>query len=882
MDRHSQASMGKVKKHDPPKWINRVLTWYCKEEYANEIRGDLMELYDRWLEEGRVKANFRYVFNAIFFMRMYNSRLIKGQHSNQIDMFKNYFKIGYRNILRNKAYSAINISGLTVGMAITMFIGLWIKAELSFNKSHDNYKRIAQVMQHKTYNGDKRTNLAVPFPLGEELATKHGADFKYVVMSGWTYDHILSHKETQIIKAGNYMDVQAPDLLSLKMMSGTRNGLTDPSSILLSKSTASALFGEADPLGQLMEVDNELNVKVTGIYEDLPQNSSFADLGFIVPWELYVSSYEWVLSSKERKAWDENSYQLYVQVADQANMSDVSQKIKLVKYVHLNEHEQSFEPEVFLHPMSDWYLRSNWENGINTGGLIQYVWLFGIIGIFVLILACVNFMNLSTARSEKRAKEVGIRKALGTLKGQLVQQFLCESLFVVVFAFSLAIILVAAITPYMENMVGYKMSLPFGDAYFWLISIAFMLVTGLLAGSYPAGYLSSLQPIKALKGTFKAGPSAVFARRMLVVFQFTVSVLLIIGTIVVLKQIQYTKDRPLGYDKSGVISMELSTSDFEGKYNLLRNELINSGAVVDMTESSSPMTAIEHTNGGFSWPGKDPSFNTSFSVVFMTHDYGKTVGWEVQQGRDFSREFSTDSTAYILNEAAVNYMGIKDPVGQTMTWGKGEHEIIGVVKNMLMESPFKSVMPTIYIIDYIYNANYITMKLNPNQSIGTSLEQIETVIGKIAPKVPFNASFVDVEYAKKFAAEERVAKLASTFSILAIFISCLGLFGLASFVAEQRTKEIGIRKVLGATVLRLWQMLNREFVVLVLVSCLIASPIAYLALTSWLENYEYHIQVSAWIFIAAALGSLVVTIATVSFQSIRAARMNPVKSLRSE
>ena len=530
--------MGKVKKQQPPKWINRVLDWYCREEYSNEIRGDLMELYDKWLEKGRFSANVKYVLNSILFMRMYNSRINIGQHSNQLGMFKNYFKIGYRNLLRNKGYSVINISGLTVGIAITMFIGLWIKAELSYNKSHYNYDRIAQVLQHKTYNGDKRTNNAVPFPLGEELTTKYGGDFKYVVMSDWTYDHILSNEEKSIIQMGSYMDVQAPDLLSLEMIKGSRDGLLDPHSILLSESTAKALFGDFDPIGRIMKVDNELTVKVSGVYSNLPSNSSFSDLHFIAPWELYVSSYDWVSSAKERQAWDENSYQLFVQIADRTVMTDVSEKIKNVKYDHLNEYEKSFKPEIFLHPMSDWYLRSKWENGVNTGGLIQYVWLFGIIGVFVLALACVNFMNLSTARSEKRAKEIGIRKSIGTLRGQLVQQFLCESFFVVVLAFLLAILLVATIMPFASSMAGYQVELPLADAYFWLISAAFILITGLLAGSYPALYLSSLKPIKALKSTFKTGASAVFFRRALVVFQFSVSVLLIIGTIVVFNQIQ--------------------------------------------------------------------------------------------------------------------------------------------------------------------------------------------------------------------------------------------------------------------------------------------------------------------------------------------------------
>ncbi len=882
MDRHSETDMGEVKEPRPPKWINRLLDWYCKKEYSNEIRGDLLELYERWLEKGRFIANCYYVLNAILFIRMYNARINTGQPSNQLSMFKNYFKIGYRNLTRNKGYAAINISGLAVGMAIAIFIGLWIKAELAHNTTHANYDRIAQVMQHQSYHGELQTQNSVPFPLGEALAKDYGSDFKYVVMSDWTYNHILSHEQQVITQTGSFMDVQAPHLLSIELIKGSMEGLQDPHSVLLSRSTAQKLFSEMEPMGQRIELDNELTVTVSGIYEDLPVSSSFGDLHFIAPWELYVSTYDWVRSARERQAWDENSFQLFVQIADQANMSEVSAKIKRVTIDHLGPSKQAAAPQLFLHPMSDWHLRSNWENGIQTGGLVQYVWLFGIIGGFVLVLACVNFMNLSTARSEKRAKEVGIRKSMGTLRGQLVQQFLCESIFVVVLSFSLAMVMVGAILPYVSQVVGYPMQLPLLNPYFWLISVGFMLVTGLMAGSYPALYLSSLTPIKALKGTYKAGTSAVVSRRALVVFQFSVSVLLIIGTIVVLKQIQYTKDRPLGYDQQGLITLELNTADFEGKYNLLRNELIGSGGIVDLTESSSSMTNIQNTNGGFSWQGKEPNFQTNFSIIYVTHDYGRTVGWELLEGRDFSRELSSDSTAYLLNEAAVAYMGIEDPIGKRIKWGRREHTVIGVVRNMLMESPFQAVTPTIYMIGYDAYANYLTLKLNPEQSIRTSLELVEGVLEEIAPRVPFNPTFAHHDHAEKFAAEERVARLAGTFSVLAIFISCLGLLGLASFVAEQRTKEIGIRKVLGATVLNLWRLLTSEFVVLVVVSCIIACPMAYVGLSSWLENYEYRIEVSGWIFIAAALGALAITLVTVSFQSIRAARMNPVKSLRAE
>jgi len=796
-------------------------------------------------------------------------------------MYRNYLKIGFRNLLRNKGYSFINIGGLSVGMAVAMLIGLWINDELLYDQYHDNYHRIAQVMQHQSYNKDIGTHQVIPFPLGNELSSKYGSDFKYVVMATWLGDHILSFEEKSLIKKGKYMDVDAPRMLSLKMLKGNLEGLNEPGSILLSESTAGTFFGEEDPIGKLMMIDNELSVAVSGIYEDLPFNSRFRELLFIAPWELYVSSYDWVKRDRDNPNWDDNSYLLYTQIADHADMLQVSEKIKKVKYNNLNDSQKSRNSKIFLHPMADWHLKSNWINGIKSGGFIQYIWLFGIVGTFVLILACINFMNLSTAHSEKRSKEVGIRKSVGSTRIQLMSQFLTESFLVVTLAFALSMTLVFMIIPLFNQLADKQIFFPFTSWSFWLVSIGFILVTGFLAGSYPAIYLSSFRPAKVLKGSFPADKQATRFRKALVVLQFTVSVILIIGTMVVEKQIQHSKDRPVGYDKEGIIMIEITTADYENKYDLLRNELIKQNAILDMAVSSSPLTEVWNTNDGFHWKGKDPNLSSDFATIYISHEFGNTVGWEVVEGRDFSREFATDAKAYIVNEAAIKYMGMENPIGQTIRWGK-EHEIIGVVKDMLMGSPFKPVKQTIYIIDNVVNVNWIVLKLNPDKDLPNALAGVENVFSKYIPAVPFEFKFADDEYAGKFAAEERVRQLSGIFAILAIFISCLGLFGLASFMAEQRTKEIGIRKVLGASVFNQWKMLSMEFVRLVIFSCVIAIPIAYYALMSWLGNYEYSTTLQWWIFVIAISGTLVITLLTVSYQVIKASLMNPVSSLRSE
>jgi len=805
-------------------------------------------------------------------------------------MIKNYFKLAWRNLVKSKGYSAINIGGLAMGMAVAILIGLWIYDELSFNKYHKNYNDIGQVMLKGSFNGQGFSSHSLPRPLEQELRNKYGRNFKQIVMSRWNEGHILSVGDKKLSQIGRFMQEGAPEMLSLKMLGGNWNSLKDPYSIILSSSTVKALFGEEDPMNKMMRIDNQMDVKVTGIYEDLPYNTEFKDIRFISTWDLLLANNKWMQEASDQ--WGNNSFLMYVQIQPNTTHEAVSSIIKNAEYDKIDADDKKFNRKVFLNPMNKWHLYSEWKDGVNTGGRIQYVWLFGIIGVFVLLLACINFMNLTTARSEKRAKEVGIRKAIGSMRSQLIRQFLSESLLVTVLAFLLATVLVTVSLPWFNELADKKMTIIWTNPYFWIISLVFILLTGFIAGSYPALYLSSFNAVKVLKGTFRAGRFATLPRKILVVFQYTVSVVLIIGTIIVYRQIQHAKNRPVGYTRDGLLMIHIKSSDLKEKFDVVSAELKNNGIAVATSGSSSPVTAVWSKNSGFEWRDKDPGKVAAFSTIWITRDYGKTVGWQVTEGRDYSPDLASDSISFpirpdlqhslIINEAAATYMGFTNPVGENITWDEVRFTIVGVVKDMVMESPFNPVRQAVYLVNH-GNANiYMDIRINPNISMKDAIAKTEAVFKKVVPGVPFDYQFADTEYGIKFAAEERIGKLASVFATLAIFISCLGLFGLASFVAEKRTKEIGVRKVLGATVYNLWKMLSKDFVILVVISCLIAIPIAWYYLNQWLMKYEYRTEISWWVFPVVIAGSSMITIITVSFQAIKAAITNPVKSLRTE
>ncbi len=880
-------------KNFPPNRPLRFLRWFCRDEYLEEIEGDLTEIFSKQYKSAPRMAKWRFALSVLRYFRPEFVKPFKKNYlPNSISMYKSYLKIGWRNLLKNKGYSLISIGGLAMGLTVAIFIGLWIYDEFSFNKYHKNFKEIAQVWNFSIDPGTSiiSSGQSIQYPVSATLKNNYSQYFRHVLLSWWVGDNTLSSADKKFKRRGEFIEGGVLDMLSLKMLKGTYESLNDPYSIVLSKSTAESIFGNDDPINKQLSIDSRMVVKVTGVYEDIPKNNSFSDVQFFAPWSLWLSFNKWA-QGKEGD-WYNRPFSIYAQLQPGITMEAANAALKDLYSKNVpgdfyKTMEQN-KPYVQLIPMKTWHLYTEFKDGKPAGGRITYVWLFGIVGAFVLLLACINFINLSTARSENRSREVGIRKATGSGKSQLISQFLSESFIVVTFAFLLALALVALLKNWFNELSDKNIVLPIGNPVFWIVALSCIIITSFAAGIYPAFYLSSFQPDKVLKGVLRYGRSEALPRKVLVVVQFTVSVALIIGTLIVYQQIQYGRNRPIGYNRNNLITVDMNDPGYKNKQAALKSELWRTGVVSEVATSSTRLTHVNNTKNGYEWQGKDPSLDAEFAICNITYDFGKVVDWELLAGRDFSIEFSRDSTeSIIINESALKYMGLKNPIGQEFTdldefghknWTR---TIIGVVKDLVMESPYDPVKPTLYF----FNANasrWLLLRITPTINSNVAIPKIKAAVSKVIPSAFFDYTFADEEYAQKFSQEELVSKLSGIFTFLAVLISCLGLFGLASYVAGKRTKEIGIRKVMGASVFSLWRMLSKDFVVLVIISCFIAVPIAYYFMNSWLQKYQYRTEIKWWIFLVTVTGAVIITLLTVSFQAIKAALMNPVNSLKSE
>ena len=797
-------------------------------------------------------------------------------------MFYNYFKIAWRNLAGNKTYSLINIGGLAVGMTVSMLIGLWIYDELSYNKYHENYRGIARVMQQQTLDGELNTGSNVPAPLFKELQNNFDADFGRVVITSWLQRHVLAYGGYNITTPGNFMSVGAAEMLSLKIVSGSAAGLKDPATILLSESVAKAFFKNSDPVDRMMKINKDRDVRVVGVYKDIPYNSEFHELGFIAPFDLFVSTTPWVKDAVENSEWENSSFQILVQLSENSDLKSVSEKIKDIKLRNASESELKFKPQILLHPMSRWHLYSEWSNGSNVGGRIEFVWLFGIIGVFVLLLACINFMNLSTARSQKRAREVGIRKALGSLRMQLAGQYFTESFLVVFFAFIISLLFAQLLLQNFNEIADKQMLIPWTDPVFLISGIVFTLLTGLIAGSYPAFYLSSFEPIQVLK---KKGNSSGFfsinLRQVLVVGQFSFAVILIIATTVIYKQLQFIKNRPVGYQINELLEMPqdgLLTTKFE----VLKERLIQSGAVTSVVQTSGSLSDSNSNFWGLEWPGStEVERHLVFNQLQTTYDFVKTTGVKLIEGRDFSPHFASDTAAVLLSRLAIKRMNLINPIGQIVKYQGKNCTVIGVFEDFVWGSPYEANPPLVLAFSKQADG-YVTLRMNSQHPANENIATIEKITKEINPAYPSEVRFVDQLYAVKLKSEKVLGTLSNLFGGLAIFISCLGLFGLATYSAEQRTKEIGVRKVLGASVFSLMQLLSFSFLKMVIIAIIIAVPIANYVMGNWLDSFELHTSISWLIILMAALSTIGIAIFTVSFQAYRAAKANPVNALKYE
>ena len=788
-------------------------------------------------------------------------------------MIKNFFLLTIRNIFKNKLYSIINISGLSIGIVCSILILLWVSDETSYDSFHPKAKNLYQLWVHAEFDGKINSWNSVPLPTYEALKTSDSR-IKNTAVSNWGGNHLLTVKDTRIIKSGYYVSEEFLEMFEFPLISGsTETVLDDPTSIVITESLAKVLFKDQDAMGKIIQVDDESSLKVTGVLEDIPGNSSF-EFDYLISWKNWQAVSPWVVENK--KNWGNYSFQVFVELFDPSQHTAAEEGISKLL---VENGETDIPNELFLHPLLSWRLNSNFENGKLTGGRSDHVQLFSVIAIFILIIACINFMNLATARSERRAREVGIRKTLGSQRFDLILHFIGESLFISMIAFAFAILISEVAMPFYNTLVDKELFIDYSSSKFWLVSFVVIFITGVLSGSYPAFYLSSFKPVTTLKGSIQVGKNAALPRKILVILQFGFSILLIISTIVIFKQIDLVKGRELGYNQENLISIE-NTDDLDKNYDVLKNDLLQSGVVESVTKSNSSITNI-NSNNFLGWPGKPETLKVLFTTIATEYDYTKTMGVKLLQGRDFSKEFSTDTAAILINKAGLDIMGLEDPIGTKLDlWGK-KRTLIGVVDDVLMGSPYQAVKPMFMIMDNDW-VNVLSVRLKQTNNLQTSLKTVQKVFEKHNPAYPFEYKFADVEFQKKFTAITMTRKLTTLFSILAIVITGLGLYGLASYTAQQRNKEIGIRKVLGASVTGLIAMMSKEFSRLVVISFFISTPLTWYLLDSYLERYPIHIEINWWIFPVAGVSVLLYALIIVTNLAGKVALSNPVNSLRNE
>jgi putative ABC transport system permease protein len=790
-------------------------------------------------------------------------------------MFRHYLTTAWRNILKNKGYSALNVVGLAIGMGVALLIGLWAYNEYGYDLFLPDGDRLYQVRRNFNSNGDTlnfaSTSLRLATALRDEVP-----EIEYVAESDFGQPHALKVGDKKLLLSGNIIGSDFLNMFQFPLLQGQAAvALSNPYSIVVTEATAKALFGSADAMGKMVRFDNQHDLQVTGILRNIPVSSTF-QFDYLVPFT-YLDAIDTGITAQRAGSFGNNGYQLFVKLKPHVTYAQAASRIRGIEWRE-TKNINAMMSAVVLQPMRNWHLYGNYENGKEGAGFLQYVRLFMLIGSLVLVIACINFVNLTTARSEKRAREVGVRKAIGSERKDLIVQFLIESTMLTAMAFGLAVIFVRLALPAFNALTGDELSIPFSSAGFWLVMVLCVLVVAIAAGSRPAFYLSSFQAIKVLKAGMAAGRSATWPRKVLVVLQFSCSIALIISTIIVYQQVEHARERPVGYAIDRLL-MTNANDDVLNSYTAIRNDLLEKHVVENMTTASSPATEVYGHTDIDQWPGKHPGETIEMGNMVVSAAYFKTLGMTMREGRDFQAD--ADTSAIIFNETAIRQMRISNPLNQVITLNGMQLRIIGVVKDALAVSPFAPADPTMFRY-YPQPQSILLYRLSPGISMEKALATVGAVFNKYAPAYPYTFSFEDQEYAAKFKLEVLVGKLSGVFAGLAILISCLGLFGLAAYMAEQRTKEIGIRKVLGASVTGLWLLLSKDFIVLVAISCLIASPVAYLLLDHWLNQYTYRVGIGPGVFGIACGSALLITLATISFQAIKAAVANPTRSLRSE
>lgn len=790
-------------------------------------------------------------------------------------MFKNYLRTAVRNFWRNKTFSFINTTGMALGMAFCLLILLWVQDEKSVDAFHANTKQLYTVYERKTFDNKIEGGYSTPGLLADQVK-KDIPEIAYASSFGWNaFTTTFSVGDKIQKETGNYAGADFFTMFSYPLLQGSSStALSSPLNIALSKKMALDFFGNpAAAIGKTIRFENKKDFTVAAVFDDLPATAS-DKFDYIINWQAFLEEYTWA------KEWGNNAPRTFLMLRKDANLALVEKKLTHFLDKFSETQPTGFKVELGMQRFDQKYLNSNFKNGEIDGGRIEYVRLFSLTAFFILLIACINFMNLTTARSIKRAKEIGIRKVAGALRSSLMRQFIGEAILLCFLSVVIALALTILLLPVFNTLTGKQIIFPYNNYPFWLVIIALTVITGFVAGSYPALLLSSFDPVKILKGSVKFSTGALWFRKGLVVFQFILSIVLIIGTLTVSKQVNYIQAKNLGYDKENLLYIPIE-GELAVKYDVFKQDALSSQDIDAITHIDEAPTLIDRGTGGITWTGKAPNTKPQFTPEDVGYDFVKTLKLQMAEGRDFSTGYATDSLGYILNETAVKKINYTDPIGKPITlWGK-IGPIIGVLKDFHFNSMHEAINPLILRLREKKQDGIILVRTKAGKT-KQALASLETICKKLNPAFPFTYKFADLEYAKLYKSEQMVGGLSRYFSFLAIFISCLGLLGLVMFTAEQRTKEFGIRKVLGASVSSLFALLSKEFLVLVVIAAVIAFPLAWYAMNKWLENFVYRTSVGWFEFSVATIAALLIALITVSFQSIKAAMINPVKSLRSE
>ncbi|RAJ32893.1 ABC transporter permease [Pedobacter cryoconitis] len=788
-------------------------------------------------------------------------------------MFKLDLKIALRSLWKNKGYTLINVGGLAIGLASCMILLLYVAYEWSYDRQFTNFDKTYVVYNNVKTNTKTFSWAWTPNAMADEVRSKIPG-VAYVSHSSYPQEQVISNEEKSFKKKAVYADPSFLKIFDYKIIKGSSNGvLTNINSVILTETMARNLFGNEDPINKMVKLQNTEVLKVEAVIEDVPKNSSI-QLDYLMPWALFIKQNPWA----KKTNWGNNMCLTVVQLQQSKLFDQANNQIRDIYLRNIKDATS----KALLHPLAKWHLYDNFENGKSVGGKIDQLRIFLILAFCILLIACVNFMNLSTARSEKRAKEVGVRKAIGSSRGALIGQFMIESILLSFMAMLVAFTLMEISLPYFNSLLGIELVINYENWIFWAVLAGLTTFTGFIAGSYPAFYLSSFEPIKVLKGFSTAGSSSLSVRKVLVVFQFVFAACLIICTVVIYQQLNFIKNKPVGYNKAGLVQIPIQ-GNLAGKEKLalLKERLIKTGAVTQVTFFSTSLNMSGNNTFSVEWQGKNPKEDVLFNNRSAGEDFAKTMGSGMVAGREFSSRFTADSTNIVINEAAVKVMGFKNPIGKTIKVMGNPYTIIGVMKDFVMESPYKTAAP-MYITNNVENVAYIIASLNPAQNISTSSAQIDDVIKALNPNFPVDRTFANDNFEQKFQDERLLGILSNWFGGFAIFISCLGLLGLALFMAEQRKKEISVRKVLGASTLNILTLLNKDFIKLVAIANLVAFPLAYIIITKWLSAFEFNVGITLLPFAIATGLSLIIAILTVSVQSVKVAKAAPIDSLKHE